>query len=102
MELFLIFVVVFLGVVTFLNVMVTNIIRSSTIHGSDQKRKYLYIVWGLPIAGIFIVITKINKDIKSNEKKMEEEIAPAIRELADRLKVLEADIQHEQGKKSVH
>ena len=47
--------------------------------------------------GVFIVIRQINKDIKVNQAKMEEQIAPAIREVADRLKVLDADLSQKRA-----
>ena len=55
-------------------------------------------VWLLPVIGVFIAMLKINKDIKKNREKVEGEIAPAIRELADKLKNLESDIQREKQK----
>ena len=102
MEFFWVFMFVVLAAVAFLNVMGTNIIMSSQFHDHDKKKKLLFIVWGVPIVGMFIAMMRINKDIKRERKKMEEDIAPAIRELANRIKVLEADIQHEQDKKSIH
>ena len=102
MEFIWIFIIVFLVAVVFLDVMGTTIIQSSQIHNQKQKRTLIAIVWGLPIVGVFLAMMRINKDIKSNRKKMEEDIAPAIRELANRIKVLEADISKEQDKKKIH
>lgn len=90
------FILVFIGVIiiatVFLNVMATNIIKSSEIHEARRKQQLTAILWALPLLGVFIVIRQINKDIKKNQARMEEEIAPAIRQVADRLKVLDADI----------
>lgn len=102
MEFFWIFVGVFVVAIVFLNGMGTSIILSSQIHDKKQQRKLLAIVWGVPVLGIFLAMMRINKDIKSSRKKIEEDIAPAIRELANRIKMLEADIQNEQGNKNKH
>lgn len=79
-----------------MNIMAMNIIKSSQIHEPKRKQKLIILLWAIPLLGVFVVIKLINKDIKENQAKMEDEIAPAIREVADRLKVLDADIS--QGK----
>lgn len=76
----------------FMNIMAMNIIRSSQIHEAKRKQKLIMLLWTIPMLGVFIVIKMINKDIRENQAKMEDEIAPAIREVADRLKDLDADI----------
>ena len=90
-------VFIFIGVIAiatvFLNVMATNIIQSSQIHEAQKKKQLIMVLWSIPLLGVFIVIRQINKDIKKNQTKMEEEIAPAMREMADRLKVLDADLR---------
>jgi hypothetical protein len=62
----------------------------------------MLIVWLLPVAGIFIALFLINRDIKKNQAKIEKDIAPAIRELADRIKNIESDIQHQEKKHKYH
>lgn len=76
----------------FMNVMAMNIIKSSQIHEAKRKQNLNIILWALPLLGVFVVIRLINRDIKKNQEKMEDEIAPAIREVADKLKVLDADL----------
>lgn len=97
------FVFIFIGVVivatVFLNVTAMNVIKSSQIHSEQKKKRLMLLLWGIPLLGVFIVIRQINKDIKQNQVKMEEEIAPAIREMADRLKVLDADLMMKKLKK---
>ena len=100
MDLLWIFFAVIFAANIFLNVMGTNIVKSSEIHDARKKRVLLIIIWSIPILGVFIAMIKINKDIKANQVKMEEEIAPAIREMADRLKVLDADIAMSKAKKT--
>jgi len=95
MDFIWVFGLVILGATVMLDIMCTNIIKSSQIHNQAQKRKLYAIVWGVPVLGIFISIMRINRDIKLNSKKMEESIAPAIREIADRIKGLEADLQNQ-------
>ena len=92
MDFFWIFLAVIIIACVFLDVMATTIIKSSHIHDEQRKRNLMIILWGLPMIGVFIVIRQINKDIKKHQAKMEEQIAPAIREVADRLKVLDADL----------
>lgn len=91
-----VFVFVLAAAIIYLNFMCTQIIQSSQLHNAEKKRQLILIVWLLPIAGVFISLLRINKDIKKNREKIEGEIAPAIRELADKLRVLENDIQQEQ------
>jgi hypothetical protein len=88
-----------LGAVIYLNVMSARIVQLSQIHDDQKKKQFTILIWALPVVGVFVVMMRINKDIKNNRKKIDEEIAPAIRQLADQLKVLEADIQQEQQKK---
>ena len=88
-----IFLLIVLGAIVMLNVMCTNIIKSSQIHSQKQKNKLLLLVWGVPVLGVFLSILRINKDIKLNRKKMEEDIVPTIRKIADKIKGLEADLQ---------
>lgn len=92
MDFFWIFLAIIVIACIFLDVMATTIIKSSHIHDDLRKRNLMIILWGLPMLGVFIVIRQINRDIKKHQAKMEEEIAPAIREVADRLKVLDADL----------
>ncbi|WP_455200559.1 hypothetical protein [Kaarinaea lacus] len=98
MELIWLFGAVFLIAIVYLNYMCTQIIQSSQIHSAEKKQKLVLIVWLLPVLGVFLALFKINKDIKKNREKVEGEIAPAIRELADKLKTLESDIQREKQK----
>ena len=93
-----VFGAVLVAVIIYLNYMSTQIIESSRIHSPEKKHNLVLIVWLLPVVGVFIAMLKINKDIKKNREKVEEEIAPAIRELADKLKNLESDIQREKQK----
>lgn len=95
-----VFSAVLLVAVVYLNVMSTRIIRSSPIHDDVKKKHFILMVWIFPVLGVFLAMMQINKDIKNNRKKIDEEIAPAIRQLANQIKVLEADIQHEQQKKN--
>jgi len=98
MELMLLFGAVLVAAIIYLNYMSTQIIHSSRIHSPEKKQSLVMTVWLLPVIGVFIVMLKINKDIKKNREKVEGEIAPAIRELADKLKNLESDIQREKQK----
>ena len=100
MDLIWIFIAVIVAANILLNVMGTNIVRSSEIHDNNKKRNLLIVLWGVPLLGVFLAMIKINKDIKANQAKMEEEIAPAIRQMADRLKVLDADIALSKSKKN--
>jgi len=100
MDLFWIFILIMVIANILLNIMGTNIVRSSEIHDNNKKRNLLIMLWGIPMLGVFVAMIKINKDIKANQQKMEEEIAPAIREMADRLKVLDADIAMSKAKKN--
>ena len=98
MELMLLFGAVLVAAIIYLNYMSTQIIHSSRIHSPEKKQNLVLTVWLLPVLGVFIAMLKINKDIKKNREKVEGEIAPAIRELADKLKNLEIDIQREKQK----
>ena len=93
MDFLWVFVAIVIVASIFLNVIGTNIVRSSHIHDENKKRVLLLILWCLPIVGVFVVMLRINKDIKASEKKMEDEMAPAIREVADRLSAMDVKIQ---------
>lgn len=93
---------ILLGAVIYLNFTGTQIIQSSQIHAPAKKRNLIITVWLLPVAGAFIALYLINRDIKKNQAKIEKDIAPAIRELADRIRNLEADIQREEKKQKLH
>lgn len=95
MVLIWLFGAVLLVAIVYLNYMCAQIIQSSQIHSAEKKQNLVLVVWLLPVLGVFIALFKINKDIKKNREKVEGEIAPAIRELADKLKTLESDIQRE-------
>ncbi|WP_455207621.1 hypothetical protein [Kaarinaea lacus] len=97
-----IFGLVLLGAVVYLNFTGTKIIQSSQIHTASKKRNLILMVWIFPVAGIFIALYLINRDIKKHETKIEKDIAPAIRELADKLRTLEADIHKEEKKQKYH
>lgn len=102
MDFFWIFLAVIIVACVLMNVMGTTIIKSSHIHDDSRKRVLMIILWGLPMLGIFVVIRIINKDIKKNQAKMEEQIAPAIREVADRLKMLDADLSRGIANKDIN
>jgi type VI protein secretion system component VasK len=98
MDFFWMFLAVVIAACVLMNLMGTTIIAASHIHDDSRKRVLMLILWGLPMLGVFVIIRMINKDIKKNQAKMEEEIAPAIREVADRLKVLDADLSSSRAK----
>lgn len=93
---------ILLGAVIYLNYTSTQIIQSSQIHTPQKKRNLILIIWLFPVAGTFVALYLINRDIKKNQAKIEKDIAPAIRELADRIRTLEADIQREEKKQKYH
>jgi len=93
---------ILLGAVLFLNYTATQIIQSSQIHAEAKKRNLITIVWLLPVAGTFVALYLINRDIRKNQAKIEKDIAPAIRELANRIRNLESDIQREEKKQKYH
>ena len=95
---------IFIGIVLVfaLNVESSKTVTSSQIHSEQEKRKFKIIIWVLPVIGTMIAMWLINKDIRKKQHQMEEEIAPAIKELGDRLKKLESGIQRKQNKNKLH
>jgi cytochrome c-type biogenesis protein CcmH/NrfF len=98
----LIFIVVGIVLVVALNMESSKTVSSSQIHTDQQKRKFKVLIWALPIIGTMIAMWLINKDIRKKRHQMEEEIAPAIKELGDRLKKLEAGIQRKYNRNKLH
>jgi len=97
MDLMWMFLALVITAYVVLNIMGSSMIRASEIHEDSKKNKLLLILWGVPVIGVFIVVRQINRDIKQNQERMEEEIAPAIREVADRLKILDADLSRKKS-----
>ncbi|HEY5603357.1 MAG TPA: hypothetical protein VIM41_09625 [Gammaproteobacteria bacterium] len=97
-----IFGLILLGAIMYLNITSTQIIQSSHIHTTQKKRHLLLIVWCVPLAGVFIALYMINRDIKKNQQKMENDIAPAIRELSDKIRNIEAGLQQREKKPKFH
>jgi NADH:ubiquinone oxidoreductase subunit 6 (subunit J) len=99
-----IWVLVIVGVISVvaLNIEGAKTVSSSEIHSDEEKRKYQLMIWGLPILGTILAMWFINKDIRKKQDEMEEEIAPAIKELGDRLKKMESGIQQKQNKDKLH
>jgi hypothetical protein len=97
-----IFIVTGLVLVAALNVEGTKTVKSSQIHNERDKRKFTVLIWSLPIIGTMIAMWLINKDIRKKQHQMEDEIAPAIKELGDRFKKLEAGIQRKHGNHRLH
>jgi hypothetical protein len=99
-----IWLLVVIGVIAVvaLNIEGAKTVSSSEIHSDADKHKYLLMIWALPIIGTFLAMWLINKDIKKKQDQMEDEIAPAIKELGDRLKKLESGIQQKQNKHKLH
>lgn len=85
-----------------LNIEGAKTVSSSEIHSESEKLKYLTIIWVLPFIGTILVMWLINKDIRKKQTQMEDEIAPAIKELGDRLKKLESGIQQKQKQNKLH
>jgi len=97
-----IFVVIGIVLVVALNVESTKTVSSSQLHDEREKRKFKIIIWALPVIGTMIAMWLINKDIRKKQHQIDEEIAPAIKELGDRLKKLESRVQQKQDKKKLH
>lgn len=97
-----IFIIVGLVLVVALNVESTKTVTSSQLHSEPQKRKFKILIWALPIIGTMIAMWQINKDIRKKQHQMEEEIAPAIKELGDRLKKLDMGIRQKRNKNTLH
>ncbi|MCI0505472.1 MAG: hypothetical protein L0Z73_05115 [Gammaproteobacteria bacterium] len=98
----ILFGIVMLGAVIYLNVTSTQIIQSSQIHTANKKRNLIMVVWLAPVAGIFITLYVINRDIKKNQIKIEKDIAPAIKELTDKIRNLEAGLKQGEKKQKYH
>lgn len=82
--------------VLFLNYSATRIVLSSNIHSEKNKYVLIALIWAFPILGVIASMMLINRDIKKNHRKLNEEIAPVIRQLGDKIKNLEADLLQEQ------
>jgi hypothetical protein len=95
---------VFLSVIAVvaLNIASGKTVSSSEIHSDAEKRKFLLMIWLLPIVGTMLAMWFINKDIRKSQHEMEDEIAPAIKELGDRLKKLETRIHQKQNNQKLH
>ena len=94
-------------IVAVISVVVLNIegaktVTGSEIHSETEKRKYLAMIWALPFLGTILVMWLINKDIRKKQIQMEDEIAPAIKELGNQLKKLESGIQRKQNQQKLH
>ena len=99
-----IWVLVIVGVISVvaLNIEGAKTVSSSEIHSDSEKLKYLVMIWALPFIGTILAMWFINKDIRKKQHQMEDEIAPAIKELGDRLKKLESGIHQKQNKHKLH
>jgi TRAP-type C4-dicarboxylate transport system permease small subunit len=97
-----VFGLIMLAAVIYLNITGTQIIQSSQIHTARKKRNLILVVWLAPVAGIFAALYLINRDIKRNQAKIEKDIAPAIRDLTDKIKNLEAGLKQEEKKQKYH
>ena len=96
------FIVVVIVLVVALNIEGTKTVTSSQIHSDTDKRKFILLIWAVPVMGTMVAMWLINNDIRKKRHQMEEEIAPAIKELGDRLKKLESGIQRKQNKNQLH
>ena len=85
-----------------LNIASSKTVSSSEIHSEAEKQKFLMLIWLLPIVGTMLAMWLINKDIRKSQDEMEDQIAPAIKELGDRLKKLESSIQQKQNNSKLH
>ena len=96
-----IWLLVLIGVISVvaLNIEGAKTVSSSELHSDTEKRKFLIMIWGIPIFGTMLAMWLINKDIRKKQHEMEDEIAPAIKELGDRLKKLESGIQQKRNNK---
>ncbi len=97
----LIVLVVVLAVVA-LNIESSKTVAGSQIHSDAEKSKYRRMIWLFPVVGTIWAMWLINKDIRKKQHEMEEEIAPAIKELGDRLKKLESGLQNKQKNQKLH
>ena len=99
-----IWLLVVIGVIAIvvLNIEGAKTVSSSEIHSDAEKRKYRIMIWAFPIVGTMMAMWSINKDIRKKQHEIEDEIAPAIKELGDRLKKLESGIQQKQNKGKLH
>lgn len=95
-------IVLVVTLVVALNIESTKTVSGSQIHSDTQKRKFLIMIWAIPIIGTILTMWLINKDIRQKQHEIEEEIAPAIKELGDRLKKLESNIHEKQNKNKLH
>lgn len=85
-----------------LNVEGAKTVSGSQIHSESEKRRYLLMIWLLPIAGTILAMWLINKDIRKKQHEMEDEIAPVIKELGDRLRKLESGLHRKQNGRKLH
>ena len=77
------FIVVVIVLVVALNIEGTKTVTSSQIHSDTDKRKFILLIWAVPVMGTMVAMWLINNDIRKKRHQMEEEIAPAIKELGD-------------------
>lgn len=93
-----VFGLVALVAVIALNVIAAGTVSDSIIHTQEKKRIYTTIIWGIPVLGVIYTMVAIRRDIKENQKKVQDDIVDALKGITDNLENIEANIKRKNDK----
>jgi len=97
----LLFFIIVLSAVM-LNIIATQTVLSSHIHANTKTRKYIMLIWCIPVLGVIAVMILINQDIKKNKETFENDVANVMKDLTERINGIEAGIRQKRNKRSLH
>ena len=90
------------GVIVALNISATGIVSESSIHTNDRKRFYTLAIWCLPVIGVIYTMLAIRRDINQNQKRIDDEIVSALKNISENIDNLEAGLKKKQNGKTIH
>ena len=90
------------GVIVALNISATGIVSESQIHSNDRKRFYTVAIWCLPVIGVIYTMLAIRRDINQNQKRIDDEIVSALKNISENIDNLEAGLKKKQNEKTIH
>jgi membrane protease YdiL (CAAX protease family) len=104
MRIWLVVVIVILIIIltVALNIFGTNTVLRSSVHTKADKRKYVLLIWLLPLFGVILSMLWFEKDLKKKKDKSEQELVSALKKFTESVDHLKAEIEQKKNDDKLH
>ena len=95
-------IVILVILIVALNIVGTNTVLRSSIHTQADKRRYVLLIWLLPLFGVILSMLLFEKDLKKKKDKSEQELISALKKFTESVDHLKTEIEQKKDDDKLH